>query len=88
MFGLSWQSWTLIAIAIYFIYKRVYQNADYFKLRNIKTPKSNPIFGFLFDNIFKKRHINDVFREYYNEFPDQRFAYECLKMENLTTLTE
>lgn len=64
---------SLIVITVLLIYKLYRKKASYFERRNVKTPDSFPLFGFMYEVLFKKRHVTKVFREYYNQFSDSRF---------------
>jgi hypothetical protein len=73
MFELNLRNLSLIAIVISLIYKWYKRNSNYFVERNVKSPKSMPIFGFMGEVMFKKRHSKEIFMEYYNKFADERY---------------
>lgn len=83
MLEFNWKNVSLIVITVLLIYKLYRKNASYFERRNVKTPKSFPLFGFMYEVIFKKRHITVIFREYYNQFSDTRYEQVHHAIPNL-----
>lgn len=63
----------LLVITGWILYKFLRRNENYFEERNVGAAKSVPVFGFMYEVIFKKRHIRDVFGEFYNQFSDSKF---------------
>lgn len=66
---------SLIVIALLLIYKFLRRRASFFERRNVKTLKSAAELDFMFTFLIMKRHINDVSRDYYNQFSSERFEH-------------
>lgn len=66
---------TLLVILSLLIYKLYRKNSNYFAEKNVESTKPFPFLGFMYEVIFKQRHINDVFGEYYKQFHDSRFEF-------------
>lgn len=72
MLEFDWKCVSLLVIVFCALLKYYQQCTKFFEKRNVKTPKTAPILGYLYEILVKQRHVKDVFQDFYNEFADTR----------------
>ncbi|XP_013178599.1 PREDICTED: cytochrome P450 6B5-like [Papilio xuthus] len=79
----------LAAAACYLLYRYVTRNFSYWEQRNVNGPRPVPLFGSLQASALRKRNIAVVFRDIYNQFPNDkvvgmyRMTTPCLLVRDL-----
>ncbi|XP_068624553.1 cytochrome P450 6B4-like [Battus philenor] len=58
-----------LCCSLYYLFTRTF---NYWNIRDVANPKPVPLFGNLLDSALRRKNIGDVFKEIYDQFPDEK----------------